>query len=66
MIQRGSLPDGPGDGSAEVTTRLWSPFMRKSLCVGLAVITLLGCDSSTEPEHPKLKTGANAELAIEL
>ena len=32
----------------------------------LALLVLAGCDSSTEPEQPKLKTGANAELAIEM
>lgn len=32
----------------------------------LAGIATVGCDSSTEPEQPKLKTGATSELAIEL
>ena len=43
--------------------------MRKVWSVGLALVVLLclvSCDSSTEPETPKLKTGASAELAIEL
>ena len=40
--------------------------MRTWICLGLVALVLLGCDSSTEPELPKLKTGANAELAIEL
>jgi hypothetical protein len=43
--------------------------MRKAVCVGLvllAMLSLAACDSTTEPETPKLKTGASAELAIEL
>ena len=32
----------------------------------LAILAIAGCDSSTEPEQPKLKTGVSPELAIEL
>lgn len=43
--------------------------MRLTVLIALAILPILvtaGCDSSTEPEQPKLKTGANVELAIEL
>ena len=43
--------------------------MRANLLGALLLIVIVGaagCDSSTEPEQPKLKTGANADLAIEM
>jgi hypothetical protein len=40
-------------------------FCLIAVCV-LGILTIVGCDSGTEPEQPQLKTGASAELAIEM